>query len=273
VSPAARAGEFPRIEVHADPASLPSIHLAPGEAESGVEVLHEDGLLTVLDKPSGVPVVPDRARAFPSCLGFLVRRELESRPGKPPALYARPRVVHRIDRLTSGVVVLARTLEAEVDLSAMFEAGVVRKEYLALVSGRVVPSRVAVSYPIGPGRKGKMRADPAGKPSFTEFEALERFREFTLVRARPRTGRTHQIRVHAWAMGHPLAVDPLYRVGAPASLPPPPGIRRLTLHASRIELPPRWPGRREFQADLPADFRAALEALRAGVPAGPAREV
>lgn len=264
VSPRRRSGDLGPVELHADPASLPSIHLAPGEMGSGVKVLHEDRRISVLDKPAGVPVVPDRARASPSCLGFLIRRELEARASKPQGEHIRPRTVHRIDRLTSGLVVLARTLAAEVDLGRMFEAGDVRKEYLAILSGEVEAARIVVRVPIVEGRKGKMRAEPGGKPSETAFEVIERLPGFTLVRAAPRTGRMHQIRVHAWAIGHPLAVDPLYRVGPAARSPGPPGIDRLTLHAWKLALPPSWGEPREFEAPVPADFQAALGALREG---------
>jgi RluA family pseudouridine synthase len=263
VSPSARAGGFADLSLHADPAGLPAIHLAPEELRSGVRIIHEDRRITVLEKPSGVPVIPDRDRRGPSCLGFLIAREMAARAGAPPADWSRPRVAHRIDRLTSGVVVMARSLAAEVLLSEMFQAGEVRKDYLALLTGVVEPARITVNIPIAPGRKGKMRAAAGGKPSITVFDVLERFPGFTLVRASPRTGRTHQIRVHAWAIGHPLAVDPLYRVGAAAALPGPPGIERLTLHAERIVLPERWgEGPREFVAEMPADFQAAIATLR-----------
>lgn len=263
VSPEARARDCPTLTIHGDPGETAAIHLSPRELQSGVRILHEDSRISVLEKPSGVPVIPDRSRASPSCLGFLIQRELEARAGRPAAELHRPRVVHRIDRLTSGIVVLARHLEAEVALARMFEEGEVRKEYLAILSGDVLPARIAVDVPILPGRKGKMRASPEGKPSSTEFEVLERFGEFTLVRAIPRTGRMHQIRVHAWAMGHPLALDPLYRRGIPGRIfRDPPAIPRLTLHAASLELPPSWGEPRTFRSEPPEDFRAALDALR-----------
>src|SRR6266540_640938 len=134
ISPDARAGDSSSLDLRADSAALPAIHLGGAEA-GGLEVIHEDGRLVVLDKPSGLPVVPDRSRGGPSCLGILIRRELAERGTKPPALYRRPRVVHRIDRLTSGVVILTRTLEAEVQLAGWFERGEVRKEYLAILCG------------------------------------------------------------------------------------------------------------------------------------------
>lgn len=267
VSPHMRAGDCALVEVRADPESLPGIHLSPGEEASGVRLIHEDERIAVLEKPPGVPVVPDRARGAPSCLGFMIRRELASRGGKPPAERARFRVVHRIDRFTSGVVLMARTLAAEAALSGMFERGEVAKDYLALLTGVLAPARIAVNVPLAEGRKGKVRAAADGKRALTDFQALERYRSFTLARASPRTGRTHQIRVHAWVMGHPLAVDPLYRVGPAAALPAPPAIERLSLHAERIVLPAAWGEPREFHAEPPADFRAALEALRGESPA------
>jgi len=266
VSPREPAGNFPAIELQADPVDLPVIYLAENELESGVRLLHEDERIAVLDKPSGIPVVPDRSRERPSCLGYLIRRELQARPGKSPGEFRRLRVVHRIDRLTSGLVILARTPGAERELSRLFEAGKVRKEYLALLCGQMSPARISVHVPVGTGRKGKMRASAPGKPSLTVFEVLERFRGHTLVRALPRTGRMHQIRVHAWAMGRPLAIDPLYRVGSFARLPPPPVLDRLSLHAARLTLPPAWGDPREFTADVPADFQESLAALRATFP-------
>src|SRR5688572_30708130 len=192
ISPDAPAGGASPLDLHAPPESLPRIYLG-GEAEAGVRIAYQDDRLVALDKPSGLPVIPDRSRGGPSGLGFLIRRELEERGSKPAAFYRRPRVVHRIDRLTSGVVILARTLEAEVQLAGWFERAEVRKEYLAILCGEVAPALITLNVPLGPGRKGKVRAMPGGKPSLTAFEVLERFRGFTLVRAKPRTGRMHQI--------------------------------------------------------------------------------
>ncbi|MBI4605181.1 MAG: RluA family pseudouridine synthase [Planctomycetes bacterium] len=242
---------------------VPRMYLGNPTARLGIEILHEDARLVAVTKPSGVPVVPDREKALGSVLGFLVRRELEARRAKSPADYVRCRIVHRIDRWTSGLVLVARTPEAERRLSADFEGRRVKKEYLAILRGVVAPARIAVSCPVVPGRKGKMRAElrEGAGGALTELDVLERFDGFTLVRARPLTGRTHQIRVHAWAAGHPLAVDPLYGARGEA-LPAPPAIERLTLHAHRCELPGDWEEPRAFECPPPADFQAALAALR-----------
>lgn len=239
--------------------------------QSRVRILEEDSRLVALDKPSGVPVVPDRRAGGESCLGFLIRRELEARSSKPPADFLRYRIVHRIDRLTSGLVLVARTPRTERELAADFEARRISKEYLALLSGSVSPARLRVDCPIVPGRKGKMRAGtgPELKPRWpersavTEFEVLERLGDTTLVRARPQTGRTHQIRVHAWVTGHPLAVDPLYGRGKGRWQPERvPGLERLSLHALRVTLPSTWEEPRTFECPLAPDFEEALRRLR-----------
>jgi RluA family pseudouridine synthase len=236
------------------------------------DVLFEDHRLAVLRKPSGMPVVPDRRGTTESCLGFLIRRELGARQGKPPREFLRYRTVHRIDRLTSGLVLFARTGEVERRLAQDFELRRVHKEYLALLAGTVEAGRFTVNCPVVSGRKGKMRAEvPRAmgrswreRTAVTRFDILERLGPFTLVRAVPTTGRTHQIRVHAYAAGYPLAIDPLYhrRGGQGVEKLLLEHIQRLTLHALRYKLPSDWEAPREFECPLPKDFQVALEALR-----------
>ncbi len=263
-------GELSDLALAGSLDDVASIYLGEDETDTAgnLRILHEDHRLIALSKPSGLPVVPDREKRAGSVLGFLIRRELAARTSKPPGEYLRYRVVHRIDRLTSGLVIVAKTPEAERQLALDFERRQVKKEYLAILAGVVEPACLAVNCPVVPGRKGKMRAEPAGKgkrgsgrSALTELEVLERFRDFTLVRAMPLTGRTHQIRVHAWAAGHPLAIDPLY--GARPAGPRPPAIDRLTLHALRYELPETWEAPRVFVCPPPRDFEAAVKALQA----------
>lgn len=255
-----RTGELPDLEIVGGIAELPEIW-APG-TPCGVDVLSEDERTIVISKPSGVPVTPDRRSERESCLGFLLRRELAARETKPVDEFIRARVVHRLDRLTSGVVIFARTPAAERELARLFEERRVRKDYLALVVGDVVPARITIDSPIEPGRKGRMRTGRSGRPAQTTFEPLEHYGDLTLVRASPRTGRTHQIRVHAMAIGHPLAVDPLYRPSEFDERARPHGIERLTLHARSYTLPSDWNGERTFVCELPQDFEVTLRALR-----------
>lgn len=270
VSPRARLGEVEGLFVVGGVEDVRPMDLEV--PAGGVRILHEDDRIIALEKDSGVPVVPDRQGGRGSCLGFLVSRELEEREAKELERYIRPRVVHRIDRLTSGLVIFAKTPGAERKLSAHFEAREVRKEYLALVLGDMAAGRKTLSVPIEPGRKGRMRCGANGKSAETVFEAMERFGSFTLLRARPRSGRTHQIRVHALAAGLPLAIDPLYRPASTAPRGRPPVIERLTLHARSLELPLGWGGERRFSSEPPEDFREAVETLRLGAEADPSVE-
>ena len=245
---------------------VPSIPLSESRNVPGLQILHEDDRFVVLDKPSGLSVIPTRDGTTASCLSFLIQRELDERTRKPPADYRRYRVVHRIDRLTSGLVILAKTSEVERQIRMDFEARRVTKEYSAILAGSLEAARCTIDCPIGPGRKGKMRALGEPRPDYrsaiTVFEPVERFDGFTFVRASPATGRTHQIRVHAWAIGHPLAVDPLYGRHPNRNPAPLPGMDRLTLHAHRYTLPATWDQPRSFESQLPEDFCAALDRLR-----------
>jgi 23S rRNA pseudouridine1911/1915/1917 synthase len=252
--------ELADLEIVGGTAELPEIW-APG-TPCGVEVLFEDERTIAISKPSGVPVTPDRQSERESCLGFLLRRELAARETKPVDQFFRVRVLHRLDRLTSGLVIFAKTPAAERELARLFEERRVQKDYVAIVVGNVLPARITIDSPIETGRKGRMRTGRSGKPAQTTFEPLERFGDLTLVRVSPRTGRTHQIRIHALAIGHPLAVDPLYRPSQFDENARPDGIERLTLHARSCTLPSDWDGQRTFTCEPPPDFEAALRTLR-----------
>lgn len=251
-----RAGDAREIRVVGGLEDLPRLALGP--AGGRLDVLHEDEHVTVLSKPSGLPVIPGRDPAEGSCLGWLVRRELEARGHKPVADWIRHRIVHRIDRLTSGLLITARTGAAERRLGRYLEEGRIRKEYLARLTGEVRPARIHVDCPIRRGRGGRMVAHPRGKPARTAFEVRVRRDGSTIVLASPRTGRTHQIRVHALAIGHPLGADPLYgeRRENPESEV---AAGRFSLHAFRYTLPPEWPGERALCAPPPADLGVAVE--------------
>jgi len=223
-------------------------------------VLHEDAALLAVDKPPGRLVIPGRDASEPS-----LRADLE-------AVHGPLWVVHRLDRGTSGVLVFARTAAAHRALNLQFERGEPRKTYLALVAG-IPPEALQVDLPIAPARKGRMKTvppgDPRGKEASTAFRLVEAFPAragrpaCALVEARPATGRTHQIRVHLRAAGHPLAFDPDY--GADAPLRDAAGavvLARTPLHAARLELTHPDGGALTLAAALPADLAATLAALR-----------
>ena len=214
------------------------------------QVLHHGDGLLVVDKPAGLPVIPGRTP------GPCLQQELEASLGK------RLWVVHRLDRDTTGVLVFATDAPTHRTLSMAFEEGGVEKAYLALVEGALThPQRIDLA--LVPARRGRMR--PAhegeeGKASLTEVRPLEQLKGATLVEARPKTGRTHQIRVHLRSLDHPLLVDPQYGNKVPLEEI---GLTRTPLHAASLTLPPleAFPAT-TFTAPLPPDMEGALAALR-----------
>jgi RluA family pseudouridine synthase len=225
-------------------------------------VLREDEAWLAVDKPPGLPVVPDRRGDPHACL----RRRLEIERREP--LW----VVHRLDRDTSGVLLLARTPEAHRALSMAFQAGAVEKTYLALARGVPPSSWGVVDTPLHTARKGKMRparpGEPGARTASTAWRVLGRWERpggpLCWIEARPRTGRTHQIRVHLRALGLPLAGDPVYGRPAP-DLP----LTRTPLHAAILAFPDPTTGVRiTVEAPLPPDLEAVLRFLAVERPDG-----
>lgn len=233
-----------------------------------IELLHEDEHVLVVVKPADLLTIPDRF-GNPDSL----QAQLERKYGK---IY----IVHRLDRETSGVICFARTEAAHRNLSMQFEQHKVGKHYLALVDGVMHQETGEIDKPIGPHPviAGKMAVSKQGKPSFTQYQVLELFKQFTLVEATLKTGRTHQIRVHFQSIGYPLAVDSLYgrREGfllseikgrnyrsGKFSEEERPLMARTSLHATRLVFEhPETGERLEFSAELPKDFNAVLNQLR-----------
>jgi 23S rRNA pseudouridine1911/1915/1917 synthase len=246
----------------------------PRPEDIPLDVLYEDDDLAAVNKPPGMVVHPGKgnwAGTLTSALQFHFERL--SAAGGP----SRPGIVHRLDRDTSGVIVVAKTDAAHFGLAEQFEARTVEKEYWALVYGAPDRDRDLIDRPIGlhPQQREKMaiRRDPAaGRPAQTFYEVLERFDGLTLVRVLPKTGRTHQIRVHLDSVGCPIVCDKLYsgrsrltagEVGAAGD----PGavlLARQALHARRLAVAhPRSGQPLELVAPLPSDFEQVLKALRA----------
>ncbi len=237
-------------------------------AGPALPILHVDADLLVLDKPAGVPAVPGRG-GVASALELL-RRHPQFSDVEPL------RVVHRIDKDASGVLVYARTLGAQRSLVAQFMERRVEKLYHALVLGYVAgDGTVDLPLAFDARRQITRVSHRRGKPAMTHYRILQRVAGHTWLECRPVTGRTHQIRAHLAAIGHPLAVDVLYG-GAPAILlsqykpgyrpnrrgTERPLIERLTLHAARIAFTHPGDGT-DFscQAPLPKDLRATLTQL------------
>ncbi|MCG3126483.1 MAG: Ribosomal large subunit pseudouridine synthase D [Phycisphaerae bacterium] len=230
-------------------------------------LIYCDEQLFVVDKPAGVLSAPGRDQ--PETIFTLLRGHAPI--GADESL----RLVHRLDQEASGVMIGARTLPAQRALIRQFAAGTVEKVYLAIVRGYVAGDG-EVDLKIAPSRRSmRMRVAGNGKPSRTVYRVIQRLVGHTLLECRPVTGRTHQIRVHLAAIGHPLAVDPLYGGAAalmlsdfkPTYRPSQrhdefPLIARLTLHAARISFLHPHDGREmTFSADPPKDFRATVRQL------------
>jgi RluA family pseudouridine synthase len=234
-------------------------------------VVYEDDELLAFDKPSGLLVAPDH---WNKDLDYLMR--LVHQHWSPAVANA-----HRLDRDTSGVLLCAKTLDATRRLREAFDEHRVAKTYLALTRSAPREDRQLVSVPIGydPRRGGRMRIDPyGGKPAETDVEVLERFAggRFAYVRAMPRSGRTHQVRIHLAHLGCPIVADGLYGGGGGLLLseiksnykrkpgvPERPLIDRLALHAQSLTVDHSTTGQPvTIAADLPADFALALKLLR-----------
>ncbi len=230
-------------------------------------VLWKDDALLVVNKPAGLPTLVD---GYDSQAPYLL--------GVLKGAYNPLWVVHRLDRQTSGVIVFARTAEAHRSLNTQFEKHAASKTYHALVTGQPGWDEKTVKLPLRPDgdRRHRTVVDPRqGKPAETHLRLLERFKSHALVEAIPRTGRTHQIRVHLAALGHPIIADPLYGDGHSLSLsdittgykveklPSRPLLERLGLHAWSLDLAhPVTAQALHFEAPYPKDFTAALHQLR-----------
>lgn len=216
-------------------------------------MLFEDEERLAVDKPPGRLVIAGRL-GDPADVPLV--RQLEEERG------AKLWVVHRLDRHTSGVLLFAKTARAHRALSIAFEKGAVKKEYWAFLAGRM-PSPREVNVALVSGRKGRMRparAGEQGKEAVTRFEPLELLADASWVLARPLTGRTHQIRVHAAGMGHPLLADPLYGKNSGAKHP---FIERTPLHAARLFVPAsEGSSALSVSSPMPDDMQRALTRLR-----------
>jgi 23S rRNA pseudouridine1911/1915/1917 synthase len=218
-----------------------------------LRIAYEDEHLLVVDKPAGLVVHPGAGHASGTLVQELLGRGLAG--GNPE----RPGIVHRLDRDTSGLLVVARTQEAYDGLRALVRRRALEREYLALVRGRPRSRRGRIEAPIGRDRRDPTRMSlDTGSPkqAVTHFEVVELLPEHALLRIRLETGRTHQIRVHLAAIGLPVAGDRTYGATEP-------GLERQFLHAARLAFShPVTGGRVEAASPLPPDLEAALARAR-----------
>ncbi|MBD3624988.1 MAG: RluA family pseudouridine synthase [Rhodobacteraceae bacterium] len=187
-----------------------------------LKVLHEDHEIIVVDKPAGLLSVPGKGAHLADCLLARVQEAF------PTAL-----LVHRLDRVTSGVMVFAQPPPAQRHLGLQFEKRQTKKTYVARVWGHLEPKSGTVDLPLivdWPNRPRQMVCHETGKEAVTDWRVLRHGQEETRVRLMPKTGRSHQLRVHMLALGHPILGDPLYATGAAAAFP------RLMLHSEELRL-------------------------------------
>jgi 23S rRNA pseudouridine1911/1915/1917 synthase len=235
------------------------VRLAPRVEESAfgpeaiaLDVVHEDEDVLVLNKPAGLVVHPGSG----NWAGTMLNALLHHAPGLDQL--ARAGIVHRLDKDTSGLLVVARHEAAQLSLVRQLQAHTVKRTYLALARG-VVASAGSIDAPIGrhPKHRTRMAVVASGKPAVTHYRVKKRFPAHTLLECDLETGRTHQIRVHLASIGHPIEGDPVYAGRGEQKL------ARQALHAWQLAfVHPRSGRSMRFEAPLPEDFRALLETLR-----------
>jgi len=244
--------------VDVEPAELPPLRAEPEAIP--LRVLYEDEAIVAIDKPAGMVVHAGAGVRSGTLVNALLSRfESLSELGGD----LRPGIVHRLDRFTSGVILVAKNDAAHRALAALFAGRKVEKTYLALVHGKLKEERGRIEKPIArdPRHRTRMTARLAhGRAAWSEYTVLRRFAGFTLLEVRIGTGRTHQIRVHLASIGHPVAGDRLY--GAPAkSAAQPPG-DRFFLHAHRIRFEHPFTAQPvAIESPLPEDLSRWLEQL------------
>lgn len=233
--------------------TVPAPRPAEPQAEDlPLEILYQDSDLAVVVKPRGMVVHPAPGHEDGTLVNALLHH-LDSLGGIGGEL--RPGIVHRLDKDTSGLMIVARNDESQARLSGMLADREIEKHYRALVEGRMKEASGVVELPVGRSRKDrkKMAADPSGREAVTEWKVLAEGRNCTLLDVRIRTGRTHQIRVHMQALRHPVCGDPLYGQEKGVKVP------CLMLHAFSLTFAhPRTGETLHFEAPLPEDFREGL---------------
>jgi 23S rRNA pseudouridine1911/1915/1917 synthase len=231
-----------------------------------MKVLYEDSNILAIDKPSGISVHGDGRSKEKTIADWVLKNYPKMKNvGESLGEIKKPGIVHRLDRETSGVLLLAKNEKAYQFLKNQFQNREIKKTYVAIVSGFIKLDHGVINKPIGRspndfrrrlsgrGARGEMRE------AITEYKVLKRFEtkeeKFTYLEIKPKTGRTHQIRVHMKFLNHPVACDSLYNPGKPCPL----GISRLALHAKSIEFKDLKGKTIKVESPLPIEFKKAIK--------------
>lgn len=233
--------------------------ILPESASVSLDIVFEDQQLLVINKPAGLVVHPAAGHERDTLVDALLARHIPLGAAPEDDDTRRPGIVHRLDKDTSGLLLVAKTSEAMLGLTQQFQAHTITKRYLALVEGHLPVSEGAIDAPVGRDQRQRQRmaiTAQHGREAQTLFWVEQEFSRFTLLRVQIITGRTHQIRVHFAAIGHPVAGDSLYgRTQRPA--PP-----RLFLHAAELRFTHPTSGQElSFSAPLPPDLQDFLATL------------
>ncbi|MDR0956707.1 MAG: RluA family pseudouridine synthase [Endomicrobium sp.] len=230
-----------------------------------IKILYQDTNIVVINKPAGLLVIPDQHTNVKETVVGILERQLNQK------LW----VVQKTDKDVTGVLVIAKSLQVYRDIRIQFENLQICRKYIALVSGVLDKDEGTINKPILVS-DGTVSINIRGKESITNFKVLERFKSYTLIQVWPVTRRKHQVRIHLWSLGHPLAIDNEYGISEPILLSSfkrnykmkngeteKPLIKRLTLHIASLTLILSETGKEQsFAASLPKDFEITLKQLR-----------
>lgn len=222
-----------------------------------LNVIYEDEDIIVINKEKGMVVHPGNGRTEDTLVNALMQKCKNSLSGIGGKI--RPGIVHRLDKDTSGIIIVAKNDKAHINLSEQIKNRKVNKYYIALVRGNVIENNATINMPIARSTKDrkKMAVSEKGKEAITHFKVLKRYNGYTLLKLKIDTGRTHQIRVHLAEIGHPVVGDEVYSNGKNKF-----GVKGQCLHAKRIEfVHPTSNKKMVLEAELPKYFKDILEKL------------
>jgi 23S rRNA pseudouridine1911/1915/1917 synthase len=233
--------------------------------KSSIDIIEDTPDYIVINKPAGMLSIPDRMQSEPSLKDYLLQK------------FGEIFTVHRLDKETSGIIVFAKNAVTHKYLSGLFEGRAVQKQYQGLVLGVPYNKTGSIDAPLmeHPVEKGTIIVHQKGKPALTDYEVLQSFKLYSLVQFKIHTGRTHQIRVHAKNIGHPLACDPLYGDGKPVLLSSfkkkfklakdileeKPMLARVALHSYLLQFVNQLGQTVTYEAAMPKDMRALITQL------------